>query len=237
MTDIEANFLHVGELRAYLARPAGGSTGAMLLLPMITGIGAQVREYAEDIARAGATALVWDPWHGPSADDTPHDRLAEMMGRLDDEASIAEMGTLLDYAVDELGVSKIGVIGWCLGGRLALLLAARDERPAAVVAYHPSIWDSAPPNHTLDAVDQASTITAPVMVLHAGADTVMSAEIFRDLQQALQQRRTGATIIHVYPGAEHGFSVRSRHGNQVNADAYALSWPQVLRFVADTTLG
>ena len=147
------------------------------------------------------------------------------------------MGTLLDYAFDELGVAKIGVIGWCLGGRLALLLAARDERTVSVVAYHPSIWDSAPPNHTLDAVEQAARITGPVMVLHAGADTVMSTETFRDLQQVLQERRTGATIVHVYPGAEHGFSARARHGNQVNADAYALSWPQVLRFVAETTLG
>jgi len=236
VTDIETKFLQVGELRAYLARPVGGSAGAMLLLPMITGIDAQVREYAEDIGRAGATALVWDPWHGPSADDTPYERLAEMMGQLDDETSLAEMASLLDFAFDELGVSKIGVIGWCLGGRLALLLAARDERPAAVVAYHPSIWDSAPANHALDAVELSAAITAPVMVLHAGADTVMSADTFRDLQQTLQQRRTGATIVHVYPGAEHGFSARSRHGNKVNADAYALSWPQVLRFVADTTL-
>ncbi len=237
MTDIETEFLQVENLRAYVARPAGGSAGGMLLLPMITGIDAQVREYAEDIARAGVTALVWDPWHGPSADDTPYERLAEMMGHLDDESALAEMGSLLDYAFDELGVSKIGVIGWCLGGRLALLLAARDERPAAVVAYHPSIWDSAPPNHPLDAVEHASAITAPVMVLHAGADTVMSTDTFRNLQLALQQRRTGATIVHVYPGAEHGFSARSRHGKQVNADAYAVSWPQVLRFVADTTLG
>ena len=45
---------------------------------------------------------------------------------------------------------------------------------------------------------------------------------------------TGATITHVYPGAEHGFSSRDRHGNPVNADAYAVSWPQALSFIGDT---
>jgi carboxymethylenebutenolidase len=39
----------------------------------------------------------------------------------------------------------------------------------------------------------------------------------------------------VYPDAEHGFSNKTRHGNAVNADAFALSWPQVLDFIRTTT--
>ncbi len=70
MTDIEAEFVEIGELRAFLARPLGGSTGGMLLLPMITGINDQVREYAEDIAGTGVTALVWDRGTG-TAPTTP----------------------------------------------------------------------------------------------------------------------------------------------------------------------
>ncbi|MEU5842102.1 dienelactone hydrolase family protein [Rhodococcus sp. NPDC047139] len=234
MTDIEAEFVHTADLRAYLARPLGGATGGMLLLPMITGIDEQVREYAHDIAGTGVTALVWDPWHGPSADDTARGELAEMMGRLDDEKCLAEMTTLLDHAFGEYGLTKVGVIGWCLGGRLALILGARDTRVANVVAYHPSIAVPPAPNHTLDAVDHAGRVTAPVMVLHAGADTIMSSETFGNLQSRLQHRETGATLTHVYPGAEHGFSSRNRHGNPVNAEAYAVSWPQVLSFIGDT---
>lgn len=234
MADIEAEFIHIGEMRAFLARPLGGATGGMLLLPMITGIDEQVREYAEDIAGSGVTALVWDPWHGPSADDTPRDRLVTMMGELDDETVLAEMTILLDYAFGTLGVEKMGVIGWCLGGRLALILGARVHRLANVVAYHPSIASPPAPNHRLDAVEHAGRISAPVMVLHAGADTIMSAETFANLQAALQSREAGDTVTHVYPGAEHGFSSRARHGNDINAAAYAVSWPQVLEFVSRT---
>ena len=111
MTDIEAEFVEIGELRAFLARPLGGSTGGMLLLPMITGINDQVREYAEDIAGTGVTALVWDPWHGHSADDTPREQLVEWMGELQDDAVLVEMNTLLEHAFGELGLSKVGPAG------------------------------------------------------------------------------------------------------------------------------
>lgn len=236
MLDIEAEFVHVEGLRAYLARPLGGATGGMLLLPMITGIDAQVREYAHDIAASGVTALVWDPWHGPSSDDTPVEELMALMERLDDENCLTEMTTLLDHAFGELELAKVGVIGWCLGGRLALILGARDQRVANVVAYHPSIVVPRPPHHAIDAVEYAGRVEAPVMVLHAGADTIMSTETFGQLQSALQNRTAGATVTHVYPGADHGFSSRKRHDKSVNADAYALSWPQALRFMGDTVL-
>ncbi|NKR30797.1 dienelactone hydrolase [Rhodococcus hoagii] len=224
----------VGDLTAYLAQPEGGSDTVMLLLPMINGIDAQVREYADDVAVSGVTALVWDPWHGPSLDDTAKERLFELMGELDDEACLAEMGALLDYARGELGARRVGVIGWCLGGRFALLLGARDADLANVVAYHPSIWDPAAANHDLDAIALAPTIAAPVMVLHAGADTILSTGSFQALQAALQSRESGATIVHAYPGAAHGFSARARHDDPVNKAAWEISWPQALAFVKAT---
>jgi carboxymethylenebutenolidase len=51
----------------------------------------------------------------------------------------------------------------------------------------------------------------------------------------LQSRSSGATITHFYPGADHGFSDRSRQDKQVNADAFKLSWPQALNFIDTTT--
>ncbi len=66
----------VGDLTAYLAEPEGGSDTVMLLLPMINGIDGQVREYAAHVAASGATALVWDPWHGPSSPGPANPRAA-----------------------------------------------------------------------------------------------------------------------------------------------------------------
>jgi carboxymethylenebutenolidase len=233
---IISSLVTVDGLHAYLARPAGGSTSGMLLLPMITGIGRQVRDWADELARAGVTALSWDPWEGrPSADETSFGVLAGWMSELDDERCLDQQRRLLDHLLGQLGCTRAGVIGWCLGGRFALLLGGRDGRLANVVAYHPTVPLPPAAHHTVDAVAHAAAIGAPVLMLYPGADDLVPAESFRQLQAALQSRTEGASLVHVYPGAEHGFSNRARHGNPVNARAQTIAWPQVLDFIRVTT--
>jgi carboxymethylenebutenolidase len=232
---IETSTVRVGDLSAYLARPAGGSASGVLLLPMITGIGEQVRAWADELAGRGLTALTWDVFHGASTDNTSREDLGAKLGELRDEAALAEQTALLDHLLGDLGCTTASVLGWCLGGRFALLLAARDQRLSGVVAYHPTVREPAPPNHDLDTVALSARITAPVLVAYPEADTVVSPETFGRLQAALQSRPAGATFTQHFPGAEHGFSDSSRHGTEVNAEAFALSWPQTLAFLDSLT--
>jgi len=233
--EIETSNITVEGLNAYLARPAGGSRQGMLLLPMITGIGQRVREFAATIAVTGVTVLTWDPWHGPSDEDSSREELFEMLGKLDDEVVLGELDVLLNHLFGELGCEKAGVIGWCLGGRFALMLGGRDERLANVVAYHPTVPGTPAPNHTVDAVAETGRIKAPVMMMYPGADSLVPHESFERLRSALQSRSCGASIVHVYPNAEHGFSNKPHEGNPENAEAWAISWPQVLEFIRVTT--
>ncbi|MDX2972407.1 alpha/beta fold hydrolase [Kribbella solani] len=221
----------VGQQDAYLARV--GRAG-MLLLPMITGIGEQVREWADELAGEGITALVWDPFKGRSTDNATREELSGMLREMDDDTALAEQQELLDYLVDELGCSKVGVIGWCLGGRFAFLLAARDQRVSNVVAFHPTVPSRLPAHHTYDAIAEAAGITAPVLVSYPGADAAVPNADFETLQTVLQARTIGATFTQFFPGADHGFSDKSRHGKDVNADAYRLAWPQALAFMKST---
>ena len=92
------------------------------------------------------------------------------------------------------------------------------------------------PNHTLDAVEFTARITAPTMIVYPGADEAVPVESFHRLRAALEARPSGPSIVHVYPGAQHGFTARMRHGNPVNQAASELSWPQVVAFVQATTL-
>lgn len=232
---IEASFTSVDGLRPYLARPVGGSARGMLLLPMITGIGEQVRDWADELARHGVTALTWDPWHGVSSDDTAPEELSRRMAQLDDEVALGEQHTLLAHLRDGLGCPTAGVIGWCLGGRYALILGAREEGLANVIAYHPTVTDPPAPNHTVDAFAHTARIKAPVLMMYPGADDRVNAASFNRLQSVLQSRPAGPSLIHFYPGAEHGFSSRQRHTNPVNAEAFALSWPHALSLIDITT--
>ncbi|TCC53085.1 dienelactone hydrolase [Kribbella capetownensis] len=224
--------VEVGEQGAYLARV--GRAG-MLLLPMITGIGEQVRAWADELAGEGITALAWDPFKGRSTDNSSRPELSELLQEMDDDQALAEQRELLDYLFGELGCTKVGVIGWCLGGRFAFLLAARDQRLASVVAFHPTIPSDMRPHHTYDAIAEAGGITAPVLVSYPSADTAVPNADFEALQTVLQARPAGATFTQYFPGADHGFSDKARHDTPVNADAFHLAWPQALAFMRTTT--
>ena len=221
----------VGEQDAYLARV--GRAG-MLLLPMITGIGEQVRVWADELAGEGITALVWDPFKGRSTDNSTREELSALLREMDDDTALAEQAELLDYLTGELGCSKSGVIGWCLGGRFAFLLGARDQRVASVVAFHPTVPSKLPPHHTYDAIAEAAAITAPVLLSYPSADAAVPNADFEALQTVLQARTAGATFTQYFPGADHGFSDKARQEKEVNANAYRLAWPQALAFMRST---
>lgn len=228
--------VRVGEQNAYLAEPDGGSRGGMLLLPMIDGIGQRVKRFAQDIAETGVTTLCWDVFHGASSDTHSHDELFAMLAKMDDSAALGEQHELLEYLYQQRGVERVGTIGYCLGGRFALLLGAAEPRLANVIAYHPTVPLEPAANHSMDPFEATGRIEAPVLMHYPGQDTLVPMESFRALRDGLESRQEADTITHLYPRAEHGFSNDSRHGNQANLDAYERSWPQTLEFIKNTVL-
>jgi carboxymethylenebutenolidase len=136
--------------------------------------------------------------------------------------------------MSEYSLARVGVAGWCFGGRLALILAARDRRVRACSTYHPSIRSTRGPHQTEDAIALAATIECPVEWVHPGNDQVLSGELVPAMHDALVSRETGATSIHVYPGADHGFM--ERLNTDANRAAAKLAWPQTIAFLKTTLL-
>jgi carboxymethylenebutenolidase len=225
--------VQVDGLRAYVARPEAGATVGMLLLPMITGNGKQLRAYADSIAEVGVLALSWDPFHGPSGDDTSFEDLMKLGGQITDATALAEQKQWVDYLFGTLKLTKVGVIGWCMGGRLALVLAAREPRLATCVAYHATIRRPAPANHMEYAITLAAAIRCPVQAIYPGADEIVPAEVYGDLHKALAGR-DAPTVAQYYPLAKHGFMDAARQGHEPNRAATQMAWPQTLAFIKAT---
>jgi carboxymethylenebutenolidase len=243
-TENTAGWYDAEGLRTYLSAPTSGpqkrrhaaGDAGVLMLPMITGIGQQLRDWADEVVRiTGATVLVWDPWHGPSSDNTPLSELKEQLSRLGDATSLDEIGRLGNHMHVTLGLKRITVIGWCLGGRYALLAGARQPGFAGVVAMHPTLPRNESERGEFDAAAAAADIAVPVMVHYPGMDHIVPIESFRRLEASLVARAEAASFVAVHPRAHHGFSDRKNHSDSSNAEAFRLAWPQVLAFLESTT--
>jgi carboxymethylenebutenolidase len=226
----ETSDLHLDTLHAVLCQPADGARSGLLLLPMIYGIEHKVLEYAAWLADAGLAAVVWDPYSGREVPKGSPEELGPFAGSLQDAAVRAEQERWLTYMHDELALGEVGVIGWCMGGRYAVLLAAHSRQVAACVAYYPSIVDPRPANQPDDAVALGSGIRCPVQLIYPGRDDVTSPATFAALQAAVETHPAPTSILR-YPAADHGFLDPARHPGAHNVAALDAAWPQTIAFL------
>ncbi|HEX6512253.1 MAG TPA: dienelactone hydrolase family protein [Chloroflexota bacterium] len=225
--------LEVDGLRAYVSQPERETSGGVLVLPTIIGIQDHLKHICARLNDAGLAALAWDPFSGWDDNAPLQERATWARTTLDDRAAQQEQRRWVSYMHDELGLERVGVIGFCLGGRQQLSLCAVEPRLQACAAYHPSIEMPAP-EHCLDAIAMARDIRCPVQLLYPGQDHITNQETLQALRQALESR-PAPTMIHVYPQADHGFTEGpnpftggDRSQSPANRAAHALAWPQTM---------
>jgi carboxymethylenebutenolidase len=205
-------------------RPRGG----VLVLPTITGVDAHMRERAGMLAEAGFSALIWNPYPGQQA---PTDMAqAQTMAATLNDGAFGAMTACVDHMFGAMKLPNVAVMGFCLGGRYAVVLAGKDKRLAACVPYYPSIRVPNKQNESEDALALAAQIACPVHLIHGSADKVFLQPVFERLRGILEQRPV-ATMVQVHPGADHSFVRPDLHTNPANIIATRLSWPPVVSFL------
>ncbi len=213
------------EASGYFAPAAGGGPG-VLVIQEWWGLVAHIRDVADRFAAAGFSALVPDLYHGVTT--TEPDEAGKLMMSL----NLAQAGKDLSGAIDFLTASpevtsaNIGVVGFCMGGALALMVAT--QRPDVVAACAP-YYGVIP---YLDPQPDWSKLAAVVRGHIASGDTMFTPEKFAELEATLVALGKDATFS-LHENTEHAFFNDTRP-EVYDAEASAAAWDDTLTLFRST---
>jgi carboxymethylenebutenolidase len=195
-----------GAFRAHLALPAVGSGPGLLLLQEIFGVNDFLRGKAAELADLGYVVLAPDVfWRVEPGLDLPHDEsglekgfavVGRYQAEVDQATKAADLLAALGHlrALPETSGRKVGVMGYCLGGFLAYLVAAEGD-PDACVSYYGS--------GIADLLDLAPQIGCPVLFHFGGKDPYIPADHIERIERAFAGR--GDVTVRIEPEAGHAF--------------------------------
>ncbi len=210
--------------RGYLATPAGGPSGTsgIIVLQEWWGLVDQIMRTCDRFAAEGFSALAPDLYHGTTVPLTEPDEAGKQMMAMKMEATATELSSSVDELVRRTGKPGIGVIGFCMGGGLALVLAT--QRPDAVKAVVPAYglipWPDARPDY--------SRLDASVLGHAAGHDDYFTPEAARELEAELQNLGKDVQFHH-YPDAGHAFFNEDRPEAH-HPESAGLLWERSIAF-------
>ena len=201
MTDITINSDDGAQISAYLAKPGSGPAPGIVVLQEIFGVNPAMRSIADDLALKGYLALVPDLFwrQEPNlqlSDKTDWDRALELYQGFDENAGIRDATAALAQLRTLPGCSgKAGSIGFCLGGKLAYLMATRSDADCSVAYYGVGIEA---------ALDEATNIKKPLLLHVAEDDDFVPPEAQAQVADALAANRW--VNRYSYAGVGHAFA-------------------------------
>lgn len=203
----------------YLAVPASGQGPGVIVLQEWWGLVPHIKAVADRFAEAGYVALAPDLYEGEST--TSPDEAGRKMMTLNMEKTARSLATAIGYLLNLEAVNQptVGVVGFCMGGQLALLAATVSDRIGATVDFygiHPNIQPD------------FGKLSAPVLGLFGALDELVPLTAVEGLVTAVES--AGAAIeTHLYPDAGHAFFNDTRP-EAYNAEAARDAWNKTLNF-------
>jgi carboxymethylenebutenolidase len=192
---------------AYLARPSAGRRAGIVLVHDMFGLNPSIRFIAGEFARRGRAALVPNMfWRSanPQAleyDDSQHPVAWERLQALDLDVASDDIGTAVNWLrAQPFSTGKVAVIGFCGGGRIAFLAAARTDVDAAVALYG---------LHISKHLDELGNVKCPLQIHYGLRDQHIPKEEIEAVSKGIDAHRaahSGAPIeVLLYPKAGHSF--------------------------------
>ncbi len=199
-----------GQMPAYRVKPAGSTRAPVILVVHeIFGVHEWIKDLCRRLAHAGYYAIAPDlyaRWGDATKESDIQTLVSNIVSKVPDPIVMADLDAAADFAAADGGdPSKLGITGFCWGGRITWLYAAYSPRVDAGVAWYGRLTgERKPPIITSQPIEVAARLKAPVLGLYGGKDKGIPVADVEAMQAALANAKSPSKII-LYPDADHGF--------------------------------
>jgi carboxymethylenebutenolidase len=188
--------------KGYLATPTSGKGPGVIVIQEWWGLVGHIKSVADRFAAAGFSALAPDLYHGQTASEP--DAAGKLFMALNIERAEKDLSGAAKYLAGHSSTAKLGAVGFCMGGQLALFAGCTNPSVGPVVDFY-GIHPNVKPDY--------SKLSGPVLGLFAEKDAFVTPQTARQVEADI--KKAGKTVdIHIYPGVDHGFF------NDERADVY-----------------
>lgn len=232
-----------GSMSGFTARPQAAATHpAIIVVQEAFGLNAHIKDVAARLAREGYATLAPDLYYREKDAVVGYDNLPDairLMMSLWDDKVVRDMGAAIAYLQQQPSVrgDRIGVTGFCMGGRVTFLTACLNPAVKAAAPFYGggigSIMQRG--ERTPKApLEYADTLAAPLLLFFGENDSFIPLDEVESIKARLAElKKTAETV--VYPGAPHGFFCEER--DSYRADAAEDAWTRLLKFFAQHLKG
>lgn len=198
------------DLPGYRAMPATGQGfPVVLVVEEIFGVHEHIRDVCRRLAKLGYLAIAPELFARQgdvSKMADPQEIVSTVVSKVPDAQVMADLDATVAW-VEKSGTgnpAKLGITGFCWGGRIVWLYAAHGTRLKAGVAWYGRLVGATDDLHPKNAIDVAGALRAPVLGLYGGADSGIPVESVEQMRAALKKAGNPSEIV-LYPDAPHGF--------------------------------
>jgi carboxymethylenebutenolidase len=227
-----------GKIPAYRARPSG-KTGApvVLVIQEIFGVHEHIKDLCRRLAHSGYYAIATSLYArqgDPGKYDMAHimDMMKDIVAKVPDAEVMSDLDSTVAFAKGEgADTARLGITGFCWGGRIVWLYAAHNHALKAGVAWYGPLAGTDNDLRPHTAIELAGAVKAPVLGLYAGLDQNITADNIAAMQKALADAGNTKSRIDVFADAQHGFNADYRPSyNEKDAKE---GWARMLAWFKD----
>ncbi|BAZ21230.1 twin-arginine translocation pathway signal [Kalymmatonema gypsitolerans NIES-4073] len=198
-----------GEIPAYRAMPATGKNfPIVLVIQEIFGVHEHIQDVCRRFAKLGYVAIAPELFvrQGDVSKLSSVDEIRQVVAKVPDAQVLSDLDATTEWAVKSAqgNAGKLGITGFCWGGRITWLYSAHNPKVKAGVAWYGRLVGDATELTPKHPVDIASTLKVPILGLYGGQDTGIPLDTVEQMRDRLKSSSSKSEII-VYPDAPHAF--------------------------------